>query len=147
MKLKQKIIELWLMFRVYLQLKMDSVRLSLAIFMANALQKAKNKRFYVIPNAKNQLIWVCNDDIKQMKKPRTVRKLVNGKLRTFKVRMIDKNATHLDIMRECLYYTPLNRNNANGITVDERNQKKAKWLQYMEKIRMDRMFGKLTYKK
>ena len=143
----QSVVEKWLLVRVYFQLKLDAIRLDLAIFMANALQRAKNKRFYVIRNAKDQLIWVCNDDIKQMKRPRRVRRLINGKLRTFKVRMIDKKATHLDIMRECLYYTPLDRNNSNGITVEERNRKQAEWLKYMERIRLDRMYGKLKEKK
>ncbi len=146
-ELKLKIIEKWLLFRVFCQLKMDALRLDLAIFMANALQRAKNKRFYVIQNAHNKLIWVCNEDIKQMKRPRRVRKIIDGKLRTFKVRMLDKNITHLDVMRECLYYTPLDRNNSNGITVEERNKKRTAWLDYMEKIRMDRMFGKLKVKK
>lgn len=146
-ELKAKLIEQWLLLRVFCQLKMDALRLDFAIFMANALQRAKNKRFYVIPNQQNRLIWVCNDDIKQMKRPRRVRKIIDGKLRTFKVRMIDKNASHLDIMRECLYYTPLDRNNRNGITVEERNQKQAAWIKYMERIRMDRMFGKLKAKK
>ena len=147
MNFKAKIIENWLLFRVYCQLKMDALRLDLAIFMANALQRAKNKQFYVIRNNKDQLIWVCNDDIKAMKKPRKVNKLVNGKLVTFKVRLMDKHASHMDIMRECLYYTPIDRNNSNGITVEERNQKKAAWLQYMEKIRMDRMYGRLRARK
>lgn len=146
-EIKLKMIETWLFIRVFFQLKIDAIRLSIAIFMANALQRAKNKRFYVIPNHQNKLIWVCNEDIKQMKRPRKVRRLINGKLRTFKVRMIGKNATHLDIMRECLYYTPLDRNNSNGITVEERNKKRAAWLEYMEKIRMNRMFGKLKVKK
>lgn len=134
------------MLRVFFQLKLDGMRLTFAIFMADALQKAKNKRFYVIPNAQNKLIWVCNDDIDQMKRPRRVRKIVNGKLRTFTVRMMPKHITHLDIMRECLYYTQLDRNNKNGITVEERNQKQTKWLSYMEHIRMNRMFGKLKAK-
>lgn len=146
-ELKLKMIEQWILFRVYCQLKIDALRLDLAIFMANALQRAKNKRFYVIRNAQDRLIWVCNEDIKQMKRARRVRKLVDGKLRTFKVRMLDKNVTHLDIMRESLYYTPLDRNNKNGITVEERNKKQADWLKYMERIRMDRMYGKLKVKK
>ncbi len=140
---KQKIFESWIIFRVFIQLKIDAIRLSFAIFMADTLQKAKNKQFYVIPNRQNKLVWVCNDDIKQMKRPRKVKKLINGKLHTFKVRMISKNTTHLDIMRECLYYTPANRNNSNGITVQERNKKRKAWLDYMEKVRMDRLYGKL----
>ena len=146
-QLKQKLLEQWILFRVFCQLKMDALRLQVAILMADALQRAKNKRFYVIRNAHDKLIWVCNDDIKQMKQPRRVRKLHNGKLVTFKVRLLPKNITHSDIMRECLYYTPLDRNNSNGITVEERNKKQAAWLKYMENIRMNRIAGKLKAKK
>jgi hypothetical protein len=114
--------------------------------MANQLQKAKNKRFYVVPNAQDKLIWICNDDIKQMKKARRVRKLIDGKLRTFKVRMMPKNTTHQDVMRDCVYYTQARWNENNGITVEERNKRSQKWLQYLEKKRFDRMFGELKAK-
>lgn len=142
-KLKAQLYEQWLLFRVFCQLKMDALRLDFAIFMANALQRAKNKRFYVIQNAQGKLIWVCNEDIKAMKRPRRVRKVINGKLQTFKITMLPKNFDHLTLMRECYYYTPIDRNNSNGITVEERHQKQKKWLQYMEQIRMNRLFGKL----
>jgi hypothetical protein len=132
--------------QVFFQLKMDGLRLQFAIYMANALQKARNKRFYIIENAQGKLIWLCNDDIKEMKKPKKVRKLINGKLREFKVHMISPKATHLDIMRDCLYYTQESWNNKNGITVEERNKKTKKWLAYMERVRMDRIFGKLKLK-
>lgn len=132
--------------QVFFQVKIDGLRLQLAIYMANALQKARNKRFYVIENAKGNLIWLCNDDIKEMKKPKKVRKLVDGKLRTFKFWMLDPKTTHADIMRDCLYYTQESWNNKNGITVEERNKKQQKWLAYMEKIRMDRIFGKYKLK-
>jgi hypothetical protein len=131
---------------VFFQLQMDALRLRFAIYMANALQKARNKRFYVIENTQGKLIWLCNEDIKIMQKPKKVRKLVNGKLREFKFYMISPKATHLDIMRDCLYYTPESWNNSNGITVEERNQKTQKWLRYMEKVRMDRIFGKYKLK-
>lgn len=134
------------MVEVFLGLKMDGLRLRFAIYMANALQKARNKRFYVIENAHGQLIWLCNDDIKEMKKPKKVRKLINGKLRTFKLWMLDPKTTHMDIMRDCLYYTQDSWNNKNGITVEERNKKQQKWITYMEKIRMDRIFGKYKLK-
>lgn len=134
------------MVEVFLGLKMDGLRLRFAIYMANALQKARNKRFYVIENAHGRLIWLCNDDIKEMKKPKKVRKLINGKLRTFKLWMLDPKTTHMDIMRDCLYYTQDSWNNKNGITVEERNKKQQKWITYMEKIRMDRIFGKYKLK-
>lgn len=143
---KSQLKEWWIMFRVFCGLKIDALRLDFAVFMANALQRAHNKRFYVIENAHHKLIWVCNEDIKMMKRPRRVRKIIDGKLRTFKVTMLPKNITHLDIMQNCFYYTPISRNNPNGITIEERNQKQKNWIRYMETIRMNRMFGKLKAK-
>lgn len=144
---RRAVMEKWLMTKIFFQLKMDGIRLSLAIFMCNALQKARNKRFYVIKNAQDKLIWVCNDDIKQMKKPRRVRKLIKGELREIKVTMLPKNISHLDIMKLCLYYTPSSWNNSDGLSPAERIKKRQGWLKYMERIRMERLFGKLKAKK
>lgn len=138
--------EKWAVLVVFLQLQYDGLRLRLAIFMADALQRARNKRFYVIENHHGKLIWLCNDDIKEMKKPKKVRKLINGKLRYFKFYMLDPKITHSDIMRDCLYYTQASLNNSDGLNQAERLEKQAKWLKYMEKIRMDRMFGKYKIK-
>lgn len=146
-KIWSSICEPFRMALIWCQLRFDALRLDLAIFMANALQRAKNKRFYVIENARHQLIWICNDDIKEMQRPKYVNRLEGGKLRRYKVRMLPKGTGHLEVMRDCLYYTPLDRNNANGITVEERNKKAERWLSYMERVRMDRMFGKLRAKK
>ena len=138
--------EMWVYVVVYLHVQKEKLRLAFAIHMAKQLQKAKNKRFYVIPNAQDKLIWLCNDDIKEMRKPRRVRKLIHGRLVTFKVRLLPKNTTHLDVMRDCVYYTPESWNNSNGITVEERNKRSAKWIEYLERKRFDRMFGKLKMK-
>ena len=127
---------------VFFQLRWDALRLRLAVYMADTLQKARNKRFYVLENNQGKLIWLCNDDIKEMKKPKRVRKVAGGRLRTFKLYMLDPNITHLDVMRDCLYYTQESLNNKDGISVEERNKKQAKWLKYMEEIRMNRIFGK-----
>lgn len=127
---------------VFFQLQWDVLRLRLAVYMANTLQKARNKRFYVLENSQGKLIWLCNDDIKEMQKPKRVRKIVDGKLRTFKLYMLNPNLTHLDVMKDCIYYTQESLNNKDGISVEERNKKQAKWLKYMEKIRMNRIFGK-----
>lgn len=145
-ELKRSLKEKYAVVSVYFQLKYDAARLAFAIRMANQLQKAKNKRFYVIENAKGKLIWLCNDDIKVMRKPKKVKKYINGKFRTFKFWMLPPHTTHLDIMRDCLYYTQESWNNSNGITVEERNKRSAKWLQYLEQKRMDRMFGRLKLK-
>lgn len=138
--------EKFALVQVFFGLQLDALRLRFAIYMANALQKARNKRFYVIENTQGKLIWLCNDDIKIMQKPKKIRKLVNGKLREFKFYMISPKATHLDIMRDCLYYTQESWNNKNGITVEERNKKTKKWLAYMDKVRIDRLFGKYKLK-
>lgn len=145
--LRRSLMEKWAVVVVFFQLKWDGLRLSLAISMANALQKSKNKRFYVIQNAQGKLIWLCNDDIKALKRPKKVRKLVDGKLHTLKVSMISKDTSHLDIMQECLYYTPDSWNNKDGLNAAERMQKRAKWLKYMENIRMNRIFGQYKIKK
>ena len=94
---RRAVYEKWLMVQVFFQLKMDGIRLSLAIFMCNALQRARNKRFYVIKNAQDKLIWVCNDDIDQMKRPRRVRKLIKGELREIKVSMLPKNISQMTL--------------------------------------------------
>lgn len=153
MKIKTLIKKYWAVVKLFFQLKWDALRLDLAIFMADALQRAKNKQFYVLDDGHGKLIWLCKDDIKVMKKPRIVQRLVKDpvtglhKLRKFKVSLLPKHISHTEVMRDCLYYTPVSRNNSNGITVEERNKRKAGWLTYMEQVRMDRMFGKLKVKK
>lgn len=135
--------EKWLMFKLFCHLQMDGLRLSFAIFMCDSLQRAYNKRFYVIRNAKNRLIWVCNDDIKSMRKPRRVRKLIHGKLYSFKVSLLPKDTSHLDVMKAALYFTPTSRNNTDGLSPAERYARRAKWINYMEQIRLNRITGKL----
>lgn len=142
--------EMWLLLLVYIQQKWDGLRLTFAIYMADALQKARNKQFYVLDNGHGKLIWLCNDDIAILKRPRIAQKLVpievNGKMRhklvKYKVRLIPKNTSHSDIMRDCYYYTAPNRQNSNGITVEERNQKRKAWIEYMEHYRINRMLGR-----
>lgn len=146
-----KIRESWIMAKALFNIKMDGLRLSFAIYMADSLQKARNKRFYVVENGHGRLIWLCNDDIKLMKQPRIVQRLVempdgSHKLRKFKVRLIPKEATHSDIMRDCYYYTPASRNNEGAISWEERESKRKKWIEYMERYRMDRMLGKRKIK-
>ena len=143
--------EAWLLMRIYLQQQWDGLRLTFAIYMADALQRARNKQFYVLDNGHGKLIWLCNDDIAVLKRPRIAHKLVETddgkhKLVKYKVRLIPKHTSHSDIMRDCYYYTAPNRQNSNGITVEERNQKRKAWIEYMEKYRMNRMFGRRTVK-
>ena len=117
-------------------LRIDGLRLRWAIYMAHSKQKAYNKRFFVLPNEKHQLQVYCNDDIKRLKRGVNVRFRKNGKTHTKKIPLMNPNATHLDVMRECFYYTPLHLNDKHHvITEEEKNEKKKNWLQYAFNIR------------
>jgi hypothetical protein len=98
----------------------DAVRLHFAIKLADAKQRAYNKRYFVMPDYLNKLTVINNNDIKWLKRAHLMRKQVS----------------HLEIMRDCLYYTPLSRNDESSrMTIEERMQRKAKWLSYMERVR------------
>lgn len=141
MKINLKTI--WYTFVHYCQLKYDALHLWIAIKFADAKQKAYNKRYFVIPDYNDKLQVLNKDEIKILQKPRKIRRLVNGKVKIFKVYGMNPNATHLDIMRECYYYTPLKLNEeGNKLTMQERMERKAKWLSYMEKIRKEKTYGK-----
>lgn len=117
-------------------LRIDGLRLKWAIYMAHTKQKAYNKRFFVLPNEKHQLQVYCNSDIKRLKRGVNVRFRKNGKTHTKKIHLMNPNATHLDVMRECFYYTPLHLNDKHhAITEEEKNEKKKNWLQYAFNIR------------
>lgn len=98
----------------------DAVRLYFAIKLADAKQRAYNKRYFVMPDYLNKLTVLNNDDIKWLKRAHLMRKKVS----------------HLEIMRDCFYYTPLSRNEAGSrMSAEERLARKDKWLSYMERVR------------
>ena len=57
--------------------------------------------------------------------------------------MLPKNLSHMDVMRECLYYTPSSRNNSDGLSPAERLERRQKWIKYMENVRVTRMTAQL----
>lgn len=141
MKINLKTI--WYTFVHYCQLKYDALRLWIAIKFADAKQKAYNKRYFVIPDYNDKLQVLNKDEIKILQKPRKIRRLINGKVKTFKVYGMNPNATHLDIMRECYYYTSLKLNEEGSkIPFAERMKRKDKWLKYMEDKRYERIKAK-----
>lgn len=119
----------------FFKLKLEGVKLKFAIAMADAKQRAYNKRYYVIPDYNNKLRVLNNDEIKMLQKPQKLRKLVNGKVRTFKYYMINPNACHLDFMRECIYYTSAKLNDMKSTMPKEERMKRGdKWITYMESV-------------
>ena len=61
-----------------------------------------------------------------------------------KANLMNKNVSHLEIMRDCFYYTNLSRNEeGNKLTAEERLKRKDKWLSYMEGVRTKRNQAKL----
>lgn len=113
----------------------DELRLHCAIKLADAKQRAYNKRYFVMPDYLNKLTVLNNDDIKWLKR----------------ARLMKKNVSHLEIMRDCFYYTPLSRNDEGSrMTVEERLKRKAKWLSYMENVRTElarRKYARLKSKR
>lgn len=98
-------------------LKKQAFRLWLAIKVADAKQAAYNKRFYVIDDWKHRLVTISKEDLNKLKR----------------MKVYDKKITHLDLMRECFYYTPLSRNNNGKISEKEKAKKQEIWLKYAQK--------------
>jgi hypothetical protein len=141
--MKINIKTIWYTFVHYCQLRYDAFRLWVAIKFADAKQRAYNKRYYVIPDYNNKLQVLNNDEIKILQTPRNIKRLIRGKVKTFKTYAMNPHATHLDIMRECYYYTSLKLNEIGSrIPKAERLKRKEKWLTYMEKQRMEANYGK-----
>jgi hypothetical protein len=141
--MKINIKTIWYTFVHYCQLRYDAFRLWVAIKFADAKQRAYNKRYYVIPDYDNKLQVLNNDEIKILQTPRKIKRLIRGKVKTFKTYAMNPHATHLDIMRECYYYTSLKLNEIGSrIPKAERLKRKEKWLTYMEKQRMEANYGK-----
>ena len=120
---------LWFDMSAYFTAIYDEIRLNLAIKLADAKQRAYNKRYFVISDYRNKLTVLNNNDIEWLKK----------------ARLMKKNVTHIEIMRDCFYYTPLNKNEeGNKLSKAERLNRKAKWLDYMEKYRSSKNRNKLA---
>ncbi len=98
-------------------LKKQSFRLWIAIKVADAKQAAYNKRFYVIDDWNHRLVIISKDDLNKLKR----------------MKVYDKKITHLDLMRESFYYTPLSRNNNGKISEKEKAKKLDMWLKYSQK--------------
>ena len=123
-----------LFVKYYIQLRYDAFRLWIAVKIADAKQKAYNKRYFVLSDVKGRLQVLNSQELKSLRKPQKIKKNVNGKIVTRKVYLMNPKATYLDWMRESIYYTPVSLNNER-ISKEEREKRKQSWLLQMEKLR------------
>ena len=96
-------------------LKKKSIQLSAAIKLCNLKQKAFNRRYFVIFDHNDKLISLCRDDIKQLKR----------------MRKIQKGVSHIDLMENSFYYTPLSVNNDKAMTKKDRLERQKTYFEYV----------------
>lgn len=88
-----------------------------AIAKADALHRQHNKRFYVIPNTKHQLIVLSWSQIKQMRKQK----------------IFSAHADEKAFIVESFYFTP-NRF-GNKLTTSKIKAKRKAWLNYIAQVK------------
>lgn len=97
----------------------QSLRLSIAILIADLKQRAYNRRYWVLPDPKDRLIALCNRDIKRLKK----------------LKIMDRKVDFIHLLSESFYYTPLDRNNKkSALSEQEKAQKRLSWILYSQKL-------------
>lgn len=96
-------------------LRRKSIQLSLAIRLCDLKQQAFNRRYFVILDHNDKLISLSKEDINRMKR----------------MRMIQKNVTHLDLMEKAFYYTPLSRNDSCALSLEERKKRRETYMKYI----------------
>jgi len=153
-QIKSFLLNSWATTLLLARLKYDGYRLKLAVYIADSKQRAHNKQYFVMVDFADKLQVLCPDEMDQLKKPirrkyfekghyfekkmkdgSIKKKYVKGGLKVEKIYNMSPKAGHLDIMKECFYYTPAKLNNTGGLTPIEREAKAAAWLWYMEKTR------------
>lgn len=97
-------------------LKRKSVQLSFAIKLCDLKQQAFNRRYFVLLDPNDKLISLSREDVKRMKR----------------LKLIRKNITHLDLMEKAFYYTPLSRNDKNGISKKEQLKRRKTYMDYVK---------------
>lgn len=114
----------------------DSLELKAAIWTADLKQRAYNRRYFVLPDHNHKLLVFDKNDIARLKKPIKKAVYVNGKKLVKKLYIMNPKATHMDIMRECFYYTPVKLNDAASKLSSEEKEKRAKeWNKYKKAVR------------
>lgn len=88
------------------------IKLSLAIKLCDLKQKAYNTRFYVIELPNGELTSISKRGVNMYKK----------------IKRLDKSYSHLDLMNDCYYFTPLSRNNDSKMTPELREKKRKEYI-------------------
>ena len=115
-------------------LKIEAIKLRLAIWLSDLRQKAANKRFFVVlvtvgyrrspltPTGGTgqeivRLRSICNDEFKELKR--------RG--------LLPKNMSYLELSEKCFYQTDLKRNNTQN--AEEREKAKERYLRFQRGLR------------
>lgn len=116
--MKKTLIAAWHYAKSIAQLQIISLRLTFAIFLADSYQRAYNKQYYVLPRRGGLVILSSTEVGEYKKKKYTGRRLFNT-----------------DFKRDAFYFTPSSRNNADGMTREERKAATPRWIKYREEYR------------
>ncbi|MDR2684257.1 MAG: hypothetical protein LBB53_02600 [Prevotellaceae bacterium] len=121
--------ELWQIFinSIYsgFILKIEAVKLRLAIWLSDLRQKAYNKRFFVV---------LATVGIRNGKKINRLRSICNSEFKAFKrLGYLPKKMSYLQLSEKCFYKTDLKRNNTENYAERQRAQKK--YLHYQKMFR------------
>ncbi|MDR2917836.1 MAG: hypothetical protein LBV72_00515 [Tannerella sp.] len=96
----------------------QSLRLKLAMSLADMKQRATNKRYYImtmeVPKGE-KLVSINRDDLNRLKRKK----------------WLPKNFSHLDLERESWYQTDLKRN--NSLTKEEQAKAMKRYRKYLKK--------------
>lgn len=102
----------WLFYRRH------TIKMNLAIRLADMKQKAFNKRYFImlleLPSG-DRLVSINNDEFKKLKTKK----------------WLPKNMNYLDLEEQSFYQTPLSKNNT--VNKKERVKAKKKYLKYAKK--------------
>ena len=118
-----------------IRVKYDAIRLRYAIYLADSKQRAYNKQYFVLPDGDGKLRVLCKADIKALKRGVVVK--AKGSDKGVRVRLMSKRVTHMDVMRECFYYTPYNLNSAQEDEWRRESASKSRaWLEWIKQYRI-----------
>jgi len=124
-----------------IKLRVARLRLRYASYLAMEKHKATGKQYFVLPYSNGKLKVLSTDEIGAMKKGIRVKaRTKDGKQTTKKVYMMSPKVTHLDVMRECFYYTPFSLGDKRYVITEVEKSKKAReWIEYANYIRTKRI--------
>lgn len=105
--------------KVFFAMRKANKEFTEAILRAEELYRTHNKRYYVIPDTKNQLRVFSWSELKLMRK--------QG--------LFSSQAKEPDFIRECFYYTP-SRLDQMFMKPETKDKKRKAWLEYYKLYRM-----------